>query len=77
MDRSELTELFFRAVDDELDPELATAVRQRIEACEDCAREAVYVENLLRVIRRRCARTSAPVRLRLRILTSFEHRRSH
>lgn len=77
MDRSELTELLFRAADDELDPELATMVRQRIESCQDTAREALYVQNFLRVVRMRCARRTAPMRLRLRILTRFDHRRTH
>ncbi len=75
MDDQTVTELLFLAADGELDPERAEAVRSRIEACEDCAREALYVQRLLQVIRCRCVRIGAPTRLRLRILSTFEHRR--
>ncbi len=76
MERERMTELLFRAADGELDDDLAAEVRGRIETCQDCAREAVYVRRFLEVVRERCGRVDAPSRLRLRILTGFEHRNS-
>lgn len=75
MDREQVTELLFRAADNELEEDQIEAVRQQIDRCKDSAREAVYVQRFLEIVKTRCIRQSAPTRLRLRILSNFPHRR--
>lgn len=75
IERTKVTELLFRAVDEELDPQESMLLREQIESCADCAREAVYVRAVVQVVRQRCVRVSAPMSLRLRILNQFDHRR--
>ena len=75
IERTKVTELLFRAVDEELDPQESDLLREQIESCDDCAREAVYVRAVVQVVRQRCVRVSAPMSLRLRILNQFDHRR--
>ncbi len=65
--------LFFYA-DNEMGEELVIEVREHLVLCPGCAREYDHTVKLLTVLRRRCARASAPERLRRRILTSFPHR---
>lgn len=71
-----MTEFLFLSVDGELEAEQETEIRHQVESCEHCAREEQYIRSFLRVLRERCGRESAPRSLKLRILRSFDHRRS-
>ena len=51
------------------------ALDAHLAACAQCSRRAAYTAEMLEVIQRQAPRTSAPDRLRLRILQSFQHRR--
>ncbi len=75
IERTKVTELLFRAVDEELDLEESALLQRQIDSCEECAREAVYVRAVVQLVRQRCVRISAPISLRLRILNQFDHRR--
>jgi anti-sigma factor (TIGR02949 family) len=69
-----VTELLFQAADNELDSSHIERLRRQIESCQDSAREAAYIERFLTVVKSRCGRQAAPTRLRLKILSSFDHR---
>jgi anti-sigma factor (TIGR02949 family) len=52
----------------ELTPELMVEVRQHIERCRDCFKQAQFQENFLAMLETRAARECCPRQLRARIL---------
>ena len=74
MDCAKFEEIVFLYSDNQLEQELVVFYRQHIELCPECARRADYTDRLLTALRKRCARETAPERLRRRILASLPHR---
>jgi mycothiol system anti-sigma-R factor len=74
MDCAKFEEIVFLYSDNQLEQELVVFYRQHIDLCPDCARRAIYTHRLLTLLRQRCGRTTAPERLRRRILASLPHR---
>ena len=75
MDCERAWEVVFLIGDKQLEPDLTRAFEDHLDSCSRCARKAVATRRVLAMLRERCIRQQAPTRLRLRILTSFEHRR--
>jgi mycothiol system anti-sigma-R factor len=75
MDCKEISETLFRFVDNELETDLLISFQDHLEKCPPCAQRIVYTRKLLWLVRERCERCCAPNQLRVRILTSFPHRR--
>jgi mycothiol system anti-sigma-R factor len=74
MDCARFEEILFLYTDDQLEGEVVVLYRQHMALCPECARRAEYTQRMLLVVRKRCARTAAPDRLRQRILASLPHR---
>lgn len=74
MDCTRFEEILFLYTDNQLEQEIVVLYRQHMDLCPECARRAAYTQRLLMVVRKRCARTAAPARLRRRILASLPHR---
>jgi mycothiol system anti-sigma-R factor len=68
-------EVVFLYTDNEMGEDLRIDFQQHLELCPRCARRIDRARRLLSLLRARCARASAPERLRVRILTSLPHRR--
>ena len=77
MECREVREIVFLYTDNEMGEELLISFRRHVELCPRCAAQISRAETLVRIVRQRCIRASAPARLRRRILTSFPHRREH
>ncbi len=75
MDCRKVREVVFLYTDNEMEEELLISFREHMDHCPPCAQEIHRTERILRLVRRRCSRQSAPASLRERILTSFPHRR--
>lgn len=75
MNCRKVREVLFLYTDNEMEQELRISFREHLDLCPSCARRIDAARVLLNLIRDRCARESAPERLRRRILTSFPHRR--
>jgi mycothiol system anti-sigma-R factor len=75
MDCERLFEVLFLYLDDELDDAQLSPLKEHLENCPHCSQRADYTRKLLVLVRERCVRCQAPTRLRVRILTSFPHRR--
>ena len=73
MDCRKVREVVFLYADNEMEGELLISFREHVAICPECARETVYAERLITVVRKRCIRETAPDRLRRRILTSLRH----
>lgn len=71
----EVREVVFLYTDNEMGEELLVSFRRHLAHCPGCAARIVRAERLVRLVRKRCVRAAAPERLRVRILTSFPHRR--
>jgi len=71
MDCRKVREVVFLYADNEMEGDLLVSFRQHVAICPECARQTVYAERLITVVRTRCVRAPAPERLRLRILTSL------
>lgn len=52
----------------ELTPELMVEVRQHLDHCRDCFKQARFEENFLAMLESRAARETCPQKLRARIL---------
>jgi len=52
----------------ELTPELMAEVRQHLERCRECFKQAQFEENFLAMLETRAARECCPQKLRARIL---------
>lgn len=74
MDCKRVSEVVFLVVDNEIEQELLTELREHLALCPPCAQQLSYTRKLIAVVRARCQRAVAPARLRVRILTSFPHR---
>ena len=73
MDCRGAKKVVFLYIDNEMGEELHVAFEQHMSVCPRCARQIEYTQNLLKLVKRRCARVQAPERLRRRILTSLRH----
>lgn len=73
MNCSKVKEIIFLYTDNELGEELLVSVQEHVVLCPQCARRIAYTRRLLKVVRKGCTRTTAPERLRKRILTSLRH----
>ena len=67
--------MVFLYTDNEMGEELLISFREHMQLCPRCASRISRTERFLTLLRERCVRTSAPQRLRERILTSLPHRR--
>lgn len=76
MDCSKVREVVYLYTDNEMDEDLLISFREHVAVCPECARQAVYAERLIMVVRRGCVRATAPDRLRRRILSSLRHRQA-
>lgn len=68
-----VSEVVYLYTDNEMGTELRVEVREHLVLCPRCARKAERAKRLAALVGR-CARTSAPERLRERILTNLPHR---
>jgi mycothiol system anti-sigma-R factor len=75
MDCKRVGQMVFLFFDNEMTDADLAPFRAHVESCPPCAHKIDYTEKLLLLFRHRCARCSAPVTLRRRILVSFQHRR--
>jgi mycothiol system anti-sigma-R factor len=75
MDCKEVSDTLYLFFDNEMEEELLAPFRDHVGSCGDCAKKVDYTRKLLWIVRERTYRCSAPDRLRIRILTSFAHRR--
>ena len=73
MDCRKVREVVFLYADNEMEGDLLISFREHVTICPECARQAVYAERLIMVVRKRCSRAVAPERLRRRILSSLRH----
>ena len=76
MDCSKVREVVYLYTDNEMDEDLLISFREHVAVCPECARQAVYAERLIMVVRRGCVRAPAPDRLRRRILLSLRRRQA-
>ena len=74
MDCKRVREVIFLFFDNEMDDALLTPFRDHVSQCGHCAGQFDYTRKLLFIVRQRCARCTAPDRLRHRILISMPHR---
>lgn len=74
MNCTRVKEVIFLYTDNEMEEELLLSFREHLVLCPQCARRIEYTQRMLTVLRKGCARTPAPDRLRRRILTSLPHR---
>ena len=74
MDCKEVNAAIFLFCDNELEEALLTTFRAHVDGCSDCAQQVTYTRTFLLIVRERCARCSAPDRLRHRILHDMPHR---
>ena len=72
---SRFKQVIFLYTDHEMEEELLEAFEQHLSDCPGCARRIDHAQRLLALLRRGCVRTSAPERLRRRILTNLHQRR--
>ncbi len=75
MDCDQVRDVIFMFFDNELDEELMAPFQSHLRCCCFCAQRLDYTRKLLFLLRESCHRRSAPQHLRVRILTSFPHRR--
>ena len=73
MDCRKIREVVFAYADNEIEGELLFSFRQHVAICPDCARQTVFAERLVMIVRQRCIRAAAPEQLRRRILTDLRH----
>ena len=73
MNCSKVREIVFLYTDNELGEELLVSVQEHVVLCPQCARRIEYTQRLLKVVRKGCTRTTAPQRLRKRLLTTLRH----
>lgn len=73
MDCRKVREVVFVYADKEMEGELLVSFEQHVSICPECARETVFAERLVTVVRKRCARALAPEQLRQRILTGLRN----
>ena len=73
MDCRKVREVVFVYADNEMEGELLISFRQHVAICPECARQTVFAERLVMVVRQRCVRALAPEQLRRRILTGLRH----
>ena len=71
MNCRKVREVVFVYTDNEMEGELLISFRQHLAMCPECARQTVFAERLVMVVRQRCVRTLAPEQLRRRILTGL------
>ena len=71
MNCRKVREVVFVYTDNEMEGELLISFRQHLAMCPECARQTVFAECLVMVVRQRCVRTLAPEQLRQRILTGL------
>ncbi|MEM6793094.1 MAG: hypothetical protein AAF725_03890 [Acidobacteriota bacterium] len=50
---------------------LTVAIRRHVSICPDCARQAAHAQRIVAIVRERCARETAPVDLRERIVATL------
>ena len=67
-------ELVFRYSDDEMEQEMRVAFKLHVADCPECARKAEHTERFLMIVRKRTVRTTAPRRLRQRLLDDLRRR---
>lgn len=75
MDCHRVREAIYQATTYDLDAELIAPFREHLSRCPDCAHHFVYVGKLVAIVRERCCRQAAPSHLKIRIISSFPHRR--
>ncbi len=75
IDCRKVREVLFLYTDNEMEEELLISFKEHMDHCPGCAKRITRTERMLLIVRKRCARRSAPARLRERILTSSPHRR--
>lgn len=73
MDCRKVREVVFVYADNEMEGELLISFRRHVAICPECARQKVFAERLVMVVKQRCVRATAPERLRQRILTDLRH----
>lgn len=71
----EVREVVFLYTDNEMGEELSISFHRHIELCPRCAARKRRAEALVRLVRQRCLRATAPERLRVRLLNASPHRR--
>lgn len=71
MDCRKVREVVFVYADQEMEGELLISFQQHVAICPDCARQTVFAQRLVTVVRKKCARALAPEQLRQRILTGL------
>jgi mycothiol system anti-sigma-R factor len=74
MDCKRASEAIYLFFDNQMEAEQLASLREHVALCAACARHLDLIQKLLLVVRERCERQSAPVSLRLRILSSLPHR---
>ncbi len=75
MNCSRVRQIIFLYTDNEMEEGLLVAFEEHLVECPRCSRRIDYTQKLLALLRRSCVGTSAPERLRQRILTNLPHRR--
>lgn len=76
MDCRKVREVVFVYADNEMDGELLVSFQQHVAVCPECARQKVFAERLVTVVRKRSVRASAPEQLRQRILAALRQDRA-
>lgn len=74
MDCRKVREIVFVYADKEMDGELLVSFQQHVSVCPECARETVFAERLVTVVRSKCSRALAPEELRQRILSGLRRK---
>jgi mycothiol system anti-sigma-R factor len=67
-------ELVFRYTDNEMEQEMRIAFKLHVADCPECKKRAEHTERFLMIVRKRTARTTAPRRLRQRLLDGLRRR---
>lgn len=75
MDCRKVREVVFVYTDNEMEGELLVSFREHVAICPECARQTVFAQQLVTVVRKRCTRALAPEQLRERILNGLRRSR--
>ena len=75
MDCRQVREVVFLYTDNEMGEDLLVSFRSHLDRCPGCAARMLRAARVVRLVRQRTVRARAPERLRIKILTSFPHRR--
>lgn len=76
MDCRKVRKIVFVYADKEMDGDLLVSFQQHVSICPECARQTVFAERLITLVRRRCVKAVAPETLRQRILSGLRQPRA-